>query len=65
MLEALQRRGELTSAEAAMETTLTVNEADKMLEDLAAKGHLDVRVRGGGLFYGLWENGRGELREGS
>ncbi len=48
-----------------METTLTVNEADKMLEDLAAKGHLDVRVRGGGLFYGLWEKGRGELREGS
>ncbi len=65
LLEALQRRGELTPTEAAMETTLTVNEADKMLEDLAAKGHLDVRVRGGGLFYGLWENGRGELREGS
>jgi hypothetical protein len=43
-----------------------VNEADKMLEELAAKGHLDVRVRGGGLFYGLWEHegGRRELREG-
>jgi hypothetical protein len=27
-----------------------------MLEDLAAKGHLNVRVRGGGLFYGLWED---------
>ncbi len=55
LLEALQRRGELTPAEAAMETSLTVNEADKMLEDLAAKGHLDVRVRGGGLFYRrLW-----------
>ncbi|HET7271608.1 MAG TPA: hypothetical protein VFI90_11055, partial [Rubrobacter sp.] len=56
LLEALQRRGELTPAQAAMETSLTVNEADKMLEDLAAKGHLDVKVRGGGLFYGLWEN---------
>ena len=55
LLETLQRRGELTPAQAAMETSLTVNEADKMLEDLAAKGHLDVRVRGGGLFYGLWE----------
>ena len=42
-----------------METTLTVNEADEMLEALAAKGHLDVRVRGGGLFYGLWEDGSG------
>ena len=55
LLEALQRSGELTPAQAAMETSLTVNEADEMLEDLAAKGHLDVRVRGGGLFYGLWE----------
>jgi hypothetical protein len=55
LLEALQRSGELTPAQAAMETSLTVNEADEMLKDLAAKGHLDVRVRGGGLFYGLWE----------
>jgi hypothetical protein len=55
LLEALQRRGELTPAQAAMETSLTVNEADEMLEDLAAKGHLQVRVRGGGLFYALWE----------
>lgn len=55
LLQALQRKGELTPAQAAMETSLTVNEADEMLEDLAAKGHLDVRVRGGGLFYGLWE----------
>ena len=66
LLEALQRRGELTPAQAAMETSLTVNEADKMLEDLAAKGHLDVRVRGGGLFYRLWESEgeRAELGEG-
>jgi hypothetical protein len=55
LLEALRRNGELTPAQAAMETSLTVNEADEMLEDLAAKGHLSVKVRGGGLFYGLWE----------
>jgi hypothetical protein len=55
LLQALQSKGELTSAQAAMETSLTVNEADEMLKNLAAKGHLDVRVRGGGLFYGLWE----------
>jgi hypothetical protein len=55
LLEALHRRGELTPAQAAMETSLTVNEADEMLEGLAAKGHLSVKVRGGGLFYGLWE----------
>ena len=64
LLEALQRRGELSPAQAAMETSLTVNEADKMLDDLAAKGHLDVKVRGGGLFYWLWETEAGaEKRE--
>jgi hypothetical protein len=55
LLQALQSSGELTPAQAAMETSLTVSEADEMLKDLAAKGHLDVKVRGGGLFYGLWE----------
>jgi hypothetical protein len=62
LLGALQRRGELTPAQAAMETSLTVEQADKMLEDLAAKGHLDVKVRGGGLFYSLWEGGSGAAR---
>jgi len=64
LLEALQRRGELTPAQAAIETSLTVNEADEMLEDLAAKGHLDVRVRGGGLFYALWETDSRAVKRG-
>ena len=63
LLQALQNKGELTSAQAAMETSLTVNEADEMLKDLAAKGHLDVRVRGGGLFYGLWESDSEAVRK--
>ena len=63
LLEALQRKDELTPAQAAMETSLTVNEADEMLKDLAAKGHLDVRVRGGGLFYGLWESDSEAVRK--
>jgi hypothetical protein len=63
LLEALQSSGELTPAQAAMETSLTVNEADQMLKDLAAKGHLDVRVRGGGLFYGLWETDSEAVRK--
>ncbi len=63
LLEALQSKGELTPAQAAMETSLTVNEADEMLKDLAAKGHLDVRVRGGGLFYGLWESDSEAIRK--
>ncbi|MDQ3911223.1 MAG: hypothetical protein M3305_05525 [Actinomycetota bacterium] len=55
LLEALRREGELTPARAAMETSLTVAEADRMLKELAEGGHLEVRVRGGGLFYALWE----------
>ena len=55
LLEALRSHGELSPAQAAMETSLTVSEADKMLGGLAEGGHLDVRVRGGGLFYALWD----------
>ncbi len=62
LLQALQREGELTPARAAMETTLTVAEADRMLQELAEGGHLEVRVRGGGLFYALWET-EGAARE--
>jgi hypothetical protein len=55
LLGALRDHGELTPAQAAMETSLTVEEADGMLRRLAEGGHLQVRVRGGGLFYSLWE----------
>ncbi|MBA2440872.1 MAG: MarR family transcriptional regulator [Rubrobacter sp.] len=54
LLDALQREGELSPAQVAMETSLTVSEADEMLKELAGKGHLEVRVRGGGIFYALW-----------
>jgi hypothetical protein len=54
LLEAIKSYGEITPAQAAMETSLTVSEADEMLKKLAEGGHLDVRVRGGGLFYALW-----------
>jgi hypothetical protein len=45
--------GSITPAEAAMETSLTVSEADSMLSELAGKGHLAVRSRDGALFYSL------------
>ncbi|MGF1470760.1 MAG: hypothetical protein ACFB50_03345 [Rubrobacteraceae bacterium] len=54
LLEALRDHGELTSAGAAMETSLSISEADQKLKALAEEGHLEVRVRGGGLFYALW-----------
>ncbi len=65
LLDALRERGELTPAEAAMETSLSVAEADRMLKELAEGGHLEVRVRGGGLFYALWARGEepGQLED--
>jgi hypothetical protein len=60
LLGALREYGELSPAQAAMETSLSVTEADRMLKELAEGGHLDVRVRGGGLFYSLWERDEGE-----
>jgi hypothetical protein len=59
LLGALREHGELTPAQAAMETSLSVTEADRMLKELTEGGHLDVRVRGGGLFYSLWEYDEG------
>jgi hypothetical protein len=58
--------GSITPAEAAMETSLTVREADEMLSDLAASGHLAVVSRDGALFYALpGRRGRDELEDGS
>ena len=54
LLRALERNGELTPALAATETSLSVAEAEKLLKTLAADGHLEMRVRGGGIFYALW-----------
>jgi hypothetical protein len=45
--------GSITPAEAAMETSLTVGEADEMLSELAAGGHLQVESREGTLVYKL------------
>ena len=45
--------GSITPAVAAMETSLTVREADGMLSELAGGGHLAVESREGALFYSL------------
>ena len=59
LLEALARRGELTPASAAMETSQTVSEADRMLTELAQKGHLEVWANGGRLSFSL----EGDIQE--
>jgi len=54
LLLAMQNNtGSITPTEAAMETSLTVSEADKMLSELAAGGHLRVESSEGTLVYRL------------
>ncbi len=55
LLGALEERGEITPATAAMRTSLTVEEASRMLEELATEGHLRVLNREGVLVYTLFE----------
>lgn len=45
--------GSITPAEAALETSLTVREADGMLSELANGGHLQLESRDGALYYSL------------
>jgi ATP/maltotriose-dependent transcriptional regulator MalT len=62
LLRALEEHGELTPATAAMRTSLTVEEASKMLDKLAGKGHLQVLNRDGVLAYTTFrEQDRREL----
>lgn len=60
LLEVIRASGEISAASAAARTSLTVSEADAKLRELAGNGHLEVRVRGGAVFYALWEAGDGE-----
>jgi hypothetical protein len=56
--------GNITPAEAAMETSLTVREADQMLSELAGGGHLAVESKEGSLFYALPRRRGGEIGSG-
>jgi hypothetical protein len=57
LLQALGRCGKLTAVEAALVTSLSVEEANRMLFELAARGHLEVTVEHGRLLYSFWEHG--------
>jgi DNA-binding CsgD family transcriptional regulator len=61
LLRTLVERGELTPTVAAMRTSLTVDEASKMLEELARKGHLKPRAEDGVMAYALGERDRREI----
>jgi ATP/maltotriose-dependent transcriptional regulator MalT len=54
LLRALEERGEITPAAVAMRTSLTIEEASKMLDKLVAKGHMQVLNQDGVLAYTLF-----------
>ena len=53
LLGALEEHGRLTPTTAAMRTSLTVDEASKMLDTLTRKGHLELRMEEGVMAYAL------------
>jgi hypothetical protein len=55
LLGAMERRGEITAARAALETSLSVAAVEEMLSGLANAGHLRVGVQEGRLVYSLWD----------
>jgi DNA-binding CsgD family transcriptional regulator len=61
ILGVLEQGGSLTPAAAAMRTSLTVDEASKMLDGLARKGHLETQTEGGIVSYALAGHRRQEL----
>ena len=65
LLEALAERGELTPVTAALRTSLTADEAAAMLDELAGKGYLQLRVQDGLQTYALRELERHGLPESS
>jgi DNA-binding NarL/FixJ family response regulator len=65
LLAALAELGELTPVTAAMRTSLTADEAAAMLDELAGKGYLRLRVQDGLQTYALRELERHVLPESS
>ncbi|MGI8908959.1 MAG: hypothetical protein ACR2JR_00145 [Rubrobacteraceae bacterium] len=53
----------LTPVEAALETSLTVDDADELLSHLAERGHLHVHSHEGTLYYTLPGRRSGTLGE--
>ena len=60
LLRALERHEEITAARAAMETSLSIAQAEEMLAKLASGGHVEVRARAGTLAYAMHAEDRRE-----
>ncbi|HZB97830.1 MAG TPA: hypothetical protein VE219_04450 [Candidatus Sulfotelmatobacter sp.] len=60
LLRALERYEAITAARTALETSLSVAEAERMLTELASGGHVEVRSWDGTLAYALRAPDRSE-----
>ena len=58
LLRVLERHEEITAARAAMDTSLSIAQAEEILAKLASGGHVEVRARAGTLAYALHEADR-------
>jgi hypothetical protein len=58
LLKVLVECGEITPISAALQTSLTVDEAAGMLDELALKNHLELRAEEGVVVYALRERDR-------
>jgi DNA-binding NarL/FixJ family response regulator len=63
LLQALEASGELTPVTAALRSSLTVDEAAALLDDLARRGHLQMLIQDGVLVYALHDRDRGAAPE--
>jgi ATP/maltotriose-dependent transcriptional regulator MalT len=58
LIGAIKERGALTPEDAALRTSLTIDEAESLLVELARRGHLRVDERDGGPTYTLLDRER-------
>jgi capsular polysaccharide biosynthesis protein len=58
LLRALGRHGKLSAVEAALETSLSVDDCNRILLDLANRGQLEMNVERGRVVYAFWEGGK-------
>ena len=65
LLGALAEVGQLTPVAAAMRTSLTVDEASALLDELARRGHLQMVIHDGVLVYALHGRDRREEHQSS
>lgn len=56
ILQAIRRHGRLTVAGVALQTSLSVKQANETLSELAGRGRMEIQMERGRLLYSLRED---------